>query len=110
MRHVVDTTTNHEQAGGSKHKWDANRGDHIVAPFQVSVLAQTLEILLLSKKPLPWQKWSLCHLGEEEEEEEEECSTIPCDGLEWNGVFEGAGGIVEGDRQGRKRRMAYGPG
>jgi hypothetical protein len=28
----------------------------------VSVLSQILEILLLLKKPLAWQKWRFCHL------------------------------------------------
>ena len=61
MRHIVNPTTNHEHAGGSKRKGDGNGGDHIVTPFQVSVLGQVLEILLLLKEPLTWQKWCFCH-------------------------------------------------
>lgn len=57
MRHVVNPTANHEQAGASKCKGDGDRGDHIVTPFKVGVLAQLLEILLLLNKLLTWKKW-----------------------------------------------------
>ena len=57
VRHVVNPTTNHEQAGASKCKGDGNGGDHIVTAFKVGVLGQVLEILLLLHKLLTWEKW-----------------------------------------------------
>lgn len=54
-------TYNHEHAGASKCKGDGNRGDKIIAPFQVGVLGQVLEVTLLLEEPLARQKWCFCH-------------------------------------------------
>jgi len=59
-------TYNHEHAGGSKCKGDSNGGDHIEAPFQVGVLGQVLEVMLLLEEPLTRQKWCFCHPASKE--------------------------------------------
>lgn len=66
MLRLTAQTYNHEHAGGSKCKGDGNRGDNIVAPFQVGVLGQVLEVMLLLEEPLTRQKWCFCHPASKE--------------------------------------------
>lgn len=62
MRHIVDTSCNHKRTGSCESDRNGNGGDLIHTAFEICVLVNTLEVLLLLNKLFSWPKRWFIHL------------------------------------------------